>query len=139
MADITMCNNSSCWLRLGCRRSPDSGTKPHDHQSWAAYSPMLAKVGQQLVIFCPDFSPFGLTSQDLETLAGTIWCYDMSIAPRNKRLLVKSAVNGEIYVAHWVKNIETDDESWLISEAADGSQHLCKAKAWRFIPEDGEI
>lgn len=62
----------------------------------------------------------------------------MSNAPRDARILIKSDPNGEVYAAHWVKNVETDDEAWLVSEAADGSQHLCKAKAWRLIPADTE-
>ncbi len=33
----------------------------------------------------------------------------------------------------------TTEEKWLISEAADGSQHVCKAKAWRLIPSDEEV
>lgn len=66
------------------------------------------------------------------------WRSDMSKAPRNARLLIKSDPSGEVFAAHWVKNIETDDEAWLISEAADGSQHVCKAKAWRLIPSDEE-
>lgn len=66
------------------------------------------------------------------------WCTDMSKAPRNARILIKSDPSGEVYAAHWVKNVETDDEAWLVSETADGSQHLCKAKAWRLIPSDTE-
>jgi hypothetical protein len=100
---------------------------------------MKAYVGDQLVSFCPDFWPKSPATEDMETLAGSTWCPDMSKAPRDKRLLIKSAVAGEVYAAHWVKSIETDDEAWLISEAADGSQHLCKARAWRFIPAGGEM
>lgn len=73
-----------------------------------------------------------------QVLAPVAWCYDMTKAPHDRRILIKSNPSGEVFAAHWVKHPETDDEAWLISEAPDGSQHLCKAKAWRRLPVDGE-
>lgn len=37
MPDISMCDNPMCLRSKMCKRHPDSGTKPSDWQSWAAY------------------------------------------------------------------------------------------------------
>ncbi|MCA0404895.1 MAG: hypothetical protein LCH39_01920 [Proteobacteria bacterium] len=67
------------------------------------------------------------------------WCFDMASAPHNTRILVLSDPGGEVYAAHWVQHPGTGDEAWLISESSDGSQHLCKAKAWASIPAMPEV
>ncbi len=89
-----------------------------------------------------DFSWWGEQAKDelvgameagLESADRAAWSTDMGAAPRGKRLIVESTA-GEIYVAHWVKNPYTGGEAWLISEAQDGSQHLCKPVAWLPLP-----
>ncbi len=141
MPDISMCSNKTCWMRGGCHRNPASGMHPKTYrQAWDDFRPIAAKVNHQTVHFCEHFLPTTIIVEQPgpPPSAGASWCSDMSKAPRNERILIKSDPNSEVFAAHWVKNIETDDEAWLISEAADGSQHLCKAKAWRLIPVDME-
>lgn len=53
-------------------------------------------------------------------------------APRSTRILVRCE-SGEIYAAHWVKNPATGHEAWCVSEAPDGTQHLCHPVEWREI------
>lgn len=141
MPDITMCNNKTCWLRNGCERSPDSGTKPQTfRQSWTEFKPGLAKINHQIIHFCEFFSPTKVVAETptrdiLDKIENpTGWCTNMAIAPRDLRILVLSDPSGEVYVAHWVQHPSTGDEAWLISESTDGSQHLCKPRAWRHIP-----
>lgn len=58
MPDITMCDNATCWLRAGCRRHQDSGTKPSEpRQEVSTYAPIDALVGFQTVSFCEHFWP----------------------------------------------------------------------------------
>lgn len=142
MPDISMCANKTCWLRAGCYRNPASGTKPESfRQAWGDFKPIAACVNHQTVHFCDHFSPTTIIVEQAGPMPmpGSSWCTDMSNAPRDARILIKSDPNGEIFAAQWVKNVETDDEAWLISEAAGGSQNLCKAMAWRLIPSDTEV
>lgn len=53
-------------------------------------------------------------------------------APKDKRIIVWTG--RERYVAHWVKNIETDDEAWMIGELCDGNQAVVKAVLWHEAP-----
>lgn len=140
MPDIQMCANKTCWLRAGCHRNPASGAKPAFRQTWGGFKPIAASVNHQMVHFCEHFSPTTIIVEQPgpPPLPGSSWCLDMSQAPHDARILIKSDPNGEVFAAHWVKHPETGDEAWLISAAADGSQHLCKAKAWRLIPSDTE-
>lgn len=85
-------------------------------------------------------SALGAISSERIAVPGSSWCTDMSKAPRNARILIKSAVKGGIYAAQWVQSIKTDDEVWLIGELPDGSHCICEnAKAWRLIPDDAEV
>lgn len=55
-------------------------------------------------------------------------------APKDKRILVWSGQ--EIYAAHWVKHITTDDEAWIVAQWGDeGDQALVKPTHWMPLPE----
>jgi len=55
-------------------------------------------------------------------------------APKDQRVLVWSGQ--EVYVSHWVKNMITDDEAWLVAAWGDeGDQALVKAVLWHPLPE----
>lgn len=56
----------------------------------------------------------------------------INCAPHDKRLIVWTG--DERYCATWVQHPITGDESWLVSEAPDGTQHLCQPTHWRGLP-----
>lgn len=58
MPDISMCVNTTCWLRTACYRSPASGTEPDAlRQSWMAFKPTVERVDGQIVQVCDHFWP----------------------------------------------------------------------------------
>jgi hypothetical protein len=55
-------------------------------------------------------------------------------APRDKRILVWSGQ--EIYAAHWVRNMITNDEAWIVAQWGDEcDQALVKPTHWLPLPE----
>ena len=54
-------------------------------------------------------------------------------APKDRRVLVWSG--REIYTAHWVKNIFTDEEAWVVAEwGNEGDQALVNPILWHSLP-----
>ena len=53
-------------------------------------------------------------------------------APKDKRIIVWTGFVA--HVAHWVQNPFTGDEAYLVSEAEDGTHHLCHPTHWRGLP-----
>lgn len=51
MPDIAMCRDTACPSARRCYRSPESGTKPHDRQSWMEFRRLLGETS------CPAFDP----------------------------------------------------------------------------------
>ena len=56
----------------------------------------------------------------------------INTAPKDKRILVFTGQ--EIYAAHWVQNIETEHEAWMIGEMENGDQAVVNAVSWCEIP-----